>query len=356
MKRWCLLLFVLVVFIFGCATEKYKLSDLQVVACDSAAANNNCVRLSDLGIVTSSQCCSSLGKCCGDVTGKFVAWAGMTTHDGLSGLSDFQVVACKSAAANNNCVRLSDLGLVAEADCCSNLGLCCSRVPIADFKSVLLNAITSYFSATPTLTADELKDLINAYFASKDFVDLSVVGSFSDEKLTGIYGKAKASGCVPKTVADCSAEGWVCGSMPDGCGDYVDCGNCTQTCGYIPAESIPSFARLKSISLSAGEERVYVTKIDSNTMTYLKVKILGLTQWTDATVSLELPDGRVFPTTLNTGQNRVLGDNVAAQIILYSQKESTPNIPDEYLPSGYYVLRINAQGVSSIMNSVQSTL
>ena len=72
MKRGFLVIaLILVVFVFGC-NEKVVLSDLQATACNSAADNNNCGRLTDLGLVTSSQCCSAIGKCCVGLTGSFV--------------------------------------------------------------------------------------------------------------------------------------------------------------------------------------------------------------------------------------------------------------------------------------------
>jgi hypothetical protein len=72
MKKWLLLAGLLVLlFVLGC-NEKVVLSDFQAAACNSAASNNNCGKLTDLGLVTASQCCSAMGKCCVGLTGSFV--------------------------------------------------------------------------------------------------------------------------------------------------------------------------------------------------------------------------------------------------------------------------------------------
>lgn len=41
------------------------------------------------------------------------------------------------------------------------------------------------------------------------------------------------SGCKPRTVADCAANGIQCGPLADGCGGFVTCGTCgaTESCG-----------------------------------------------------------------------------------------------------------------------------
>jgi hypothetical protein len=41
------------------------------------------------------------------------------------------------------------------------------------------------------------------------------------------------TGCIPKTIAACTATGTTCGPIADGCGGVVDCGTCsvTQQCG-----------------------------------------------------------------------------------------------------------------------------
>ena len=64
-----LALFVLLV---GCAspadevTGKVTLTELEVVACNTADAQGTCqTRLDDLGIVLEEDCCAMLGKCCG---------------------------------------------------------------------------------------------------------------------------------------------------------------------------------------------------------------------------------------------------------------------------------------------------
>ena len=214
---------VLVVFVFGC-NIKVSLNEMQVAACNSASQNNNCGKLSDLGLVTSSDCCSALNKCCvSPVTGGVVS-------NVSSGLSDVQVTACQSAADNNNCDRLSDLGVVTMDECCSGIGLCCSGVPIDEFKSVLLDAIMLYFSNNPTsppLSANELKDLITAFFSSTgDSVDLSGIGSYSGERLVDIYAKAKGN-LVPPDVS-CSSVGGSC--VSGNCTGYNSCSSSFGTC------------------------------------------------------------------------------------------------------------------------------
>ncbi|MFH1331853.1 MAG: hypothetical protein ABIH63_01040, partial [archaeon] len=189
MKKWWYFLPILigVFFVLGC-TEKPILSDIQVAACNSAHDNNNCDKLGDLGLVTKSDCCSALSKCCTNLlTGNVVSSIS-------SSLSDVQVVACESAASVDSCDKLVNLGIVTEDECCSELGLCCTWVPVEEFKEVLIQAIKDYFSDTSVLTVDELKDLIVVYFStSGDYVDLSGVGQYSGENLLDIYEKAKAA-------------------------------------------------------------------------------------------------------------------------------------------------------------------
>ena len=76
MKKYALiyLLFVLIVIIaVGCQTtpqnkisDKQKsLSELQIEACNSAAAAKTCdTRFAEVGIVLKEDCCRELGKCC----------------------------------------------------------------------------------------------------------------------------------------------------------------------------------------------------------------------------------------------------------------------------------------------------
>ncbi|MEM4245453.1 MAG: hypothetical protein QXR60_04595 [Candidatus Nanoarchaeia archaeon] len=49
-------------------TEEYQNEteekSIAQTACESAAANNNCARLADLGLITAEQCCSSYSLCC----------------------------------------------------------------------------------------------------------------------------------------------------------------------------------------------------------------------------------------------------------------------------------------------------
>ena len=90
--------------------QELGLSELQVVACQSAHAAKTCGRLSDLCLVSAKDCCSKLRLCC---------------SADVSGLSELQVVACQSANAAKNCARLPDLGLVTAEECCSKLRLCC---------------------------------------------------------------------------------------------------------------------------------------------------------------------------------------------------------------------------------------
>lgn len=65
------LLFVFMIFIFGCKTAQNKdnsitgLSELQISACNSADAAKTCdTRLAEVGIVLKEDCCKELGKCC----------------------------------------------------------------------------------------------------------------------------------------------------------------------------------------------------------------------------------------------------------------------------------------------------
>ena len=191
MKRRLLLIGLIpLVLLFGCFASNSSLTDLQVTACDSAHENGNCGRLGDVGLVSASQCCSSLGKCCSTLTGRVVS----------SLLSEVQIAACKAAAANDNCDKLSDLDLVTKDQCCSGIGDCCSSIPIDQFKHVVLDAIETYFSNNPSrppLSANELKDLIVAFFSfTADTVELSATGQYSGERLADIFNKAKGNSPV----------------------------------------------------------------------------------------------------------------------------------------------------------------
>lgn len=170
--------------IFGCA-EKVKLSDLQVTACESAAQNNNCEKLSEIGIVKASECCSALGKCCDVMTGMFSAITGKAV------LTDIQISACQIAANNNNCDKLSDIGLVTKEQCCEEQKLCCTQITTQEFKNILLQGITNYLSTTPTLNVNEVKDLIEAYFSSTNTVNLDSTGRNSGKKLSYIYNEVQ---------------------------------------------------------------------------------------------------------------------------------------------------------------------
>ncbi|MDP2908066.1 MAG: hypothetical protein Q8O03_09120 [Nanoarchaeota archaeon] len=156
MKKWWFLVLVLVLLVYGCSKvseEKPVLNELQTTACESASSNNNCDRLDDLGIVSNQDCCYALNKCCGDgVTGR---------------------------AVQNT---LSD-------------------IPVADFKSVLIKVIKSYFSNSPVLTTVELKDLIVVYFSTPgENVDLSGKGEYSGEQIVDIYTKASGKSPTQTTV------------------------------------------------------------------------------------------------------------------------------------------------------------
>ncbi len=142
-------------------------------------------------------------------------------------LTDVQITACNSAAAYNNCNMLGDLNIVTADQCCSALSVCCgNKVPIEEFKTVLLNAIASYFTSTPILTLNELKDLIVVYFGttSGDMVNLAGVGQYSGEALIDIYNKAKGT-----PAATCSD------GIQNGDETGVDCGgSCTPCPACVP--------------------------------------------------------------------------------------------------------------------------
>ena len=66
-----LLFLLIVILILGCkeqtkSSDKQKtLSELQISACNSAAAAKTCdTRLPEVGIVLKEDCCKELGKCC----------------------------------------------------------------------------------------------------------------------------------------------------------------------------------------------------------------------------------------------------------------------------------------------------
>lgn len=378
MKKWWFLLFVLVVFIFGCAKEKPKLSEFQVTACESAAANNNCAKLSDLGI-KADQCCAALGKCCGGIVGKVIAWNGMLTAQ--SSLSDIQVAACQSANANSNCDKLSEIGIVSREDCCSALGLCCFGVSLDEFKSVLLQAIASYFSPNPTLTANELKDMINVYFASADVVDLSVVGGFSGERMIDIYNKAKGVSSTPtcfdgiqnqgETGVDCGGPCPACvvtqtcssvgGSCkPDACSTYASCadlssgqcdsgnccsGSCTlQNCTLqIPPNAQPLSLdyRYYGLPFSPGE-RDFVVSVTNPKITRIRGQLLGLTGETDVTGTWIMPDCKEFMAYAS-------GTDNAALLDIRSKNSIQPNIKYDYIPVGNHMFKVKANAPSLVI-------
>lgn len=84
MKKYALILLVLIIFIIGCQqvskksdetkpiqageglpVEYKSLSDIQVTACNTAHEAGTCdTRLIDIGIVLKEDCCEVLGKCC----------------------------------------------------------------------------------------------------------------------------------------------------------------------------------------------------------------------------------------------------------------------------------------------------
>lgn len=71
MKKYLLILFVILILIVGCkqeandTTKKTQLSELQIEACNSADAAGTCdTRLAEVGIVLKEDCCKALGKCC----------------------------------------------------------------------------------------------------------------------------------------------------------------------------------------------------------------------------------------------------------------------------------------------------
>lgn len=84
MKKYALILLVLIIFIVGCQqvskkpdeakpiqageglpVEYKSLSDIQVTACNTAHEAGTCdTRLADIGIVLKEDCCEVLGKCC----------------------------------------------------------------------------------------------------------------------------------------------------------------------------------------------------------------------------------------------------------------------------------------------------
>lgn len=70
MKKFVLVLFLLVILIGGCkgqdkGTSTTELSELQIEACNSADAAKTCdTRLAEVGIVLKEDCCIELGKCC----------------------------------------------------------------------------------------------------------------------------------------------------------------------------------------------------------------------------------------------------------------------------------------------------
>ena len=68
-----LLFLIIVIIAVGCqittqnkVSDKQKsLSELQIEACNSAAAAKTCdTRLAEVGIVLKEDCCKELGKCC----------------------------------------------------------------------------------------------------------------------------------------------------------------------------------------------------------------------------------------------------------------------------------------------------
>ena len=66
-----LIFLLVIVIVVGCkeqeskSSSKTSLSELQIEACNSAAAAKTCdTRLPEVGIVLKEDCCKELGKCC----------------------------------------------------------------------------------------------------------------------------------------------------------------------------------------------------------------------------------------------------------------------------------------------------
>ncbi|MBI2124626.1 hypothetical protein HYT92_02430 [Candidatus Pacearchaeota archaeon] len=77
MKKFALILLILIIFIYGCqetvspsaetktSNEPKKLDDIQATACNTADEAGTCgTRLAEIGIVLKEDCCEVLGKCC----------------------------------------------------------------------------------------------------------------------------------------------------------------------------------------------------------------------------------------------------------------------------------------------------
>jgi len=130
---------------------------------------------------------------CNYVTGQCVS--------SQEGLSEIQLIACETAENNNNCDKLQNISLVTKEQCCSYLNMCCTSNNIVskqEFLSVLMSVIKNYFinPSNAKLNLNEIKDLVVAYLSvPKDTqtIDLSSIGSFSKEKLIDIYNKAKGT-------------------------------------------------------------------------------------------------------------------------------------------------------------------
>ena len=165
--------------------------------------------------------------------------------------------------------------------------------------------------------------------------------------------------CVPQSQ-NCADMRGACKS--NACNTYTDCTSLSGTCssGYCcsgscgpapiscPVNSDPdpvfrSCANCESPSqwknIYSGQEITYISKIAVENTTYLYFSIAGSIN-ANVDCSLEFPDGRLFT-------SQIVGDSGSCNIRIASQSYTTggeislrPNISDQYLPKGYYTLKI----------------
>lgn len=322
-----------------------------------------------------------------------------------NGLSEIQLIACETAHSNNTCDKLEGLGLVTSEECCSEINLCCSNViSREDLKNVLISSLRDYFTNPDTarLNVAELKDLIIVYLSnSGNTIDLSGTGYYSKEKLIDIYNNAKS--IAPQcTCSSLGLDNQPCRKWMVMCGNYaVDlvCGTCPvgQTCsngaclgvptprgcidecnssglrrcsgdsGYKVCGSFDSDSCLEwgttacpsgKVCAGAGEcvtatylpnnDRIdmrtsqggkydYILKANYDNYTYLSASIIGLDNAVVCTYTWTFPDGTAY-------SGAVRATNINGRLDLRTRNWGYSNILYDYIPSGNHLLRIDSTG------------
>jgi hypothetical protein len=401
-KRWLLVL-VLVVLVFGCSQGNditggtVTLSEFQISACQYAAANDNCDRLQDLNLVSADNCCSTLDLCCTSVTldkFKSALISGIASYfsdtpilslpelkDMLSAYFSSSDVVDLNVIGQNSGEKLIYIYNKAKGysstptcfdgiqnqgetgiDCGGPCPACCSP---ATCLSLGKSCGSWSNNCGGTVTCPSCS---SGYTCSNGQCVYSCVLSCSGKcggASDGCGGYCYGS-CSPPQVCynqacvvaqTCSSVGGSC--KPNACSTYANCadlssgqcdsGNCCSgSCTLqIPSNAIPLplNERFYGVSFAKGSETIYVIDIPSE-LAVFRTEILGCCAAnageTDIRYTWIFPDGRSF-------YGDAMGTDNAGVIYLRSQANPFPNIPDQYIPQGKHLLKMNAYGEANIV-------